>query len=346
MKRLAQLHPARAGMTLVILLLVTSSLAAGPGYHVVKTYKLGGEGGWDYLTFDPASRRLYLSRSTHVAVIEADSGKPVGDIPDTAGVHGIALAPEFGRGFVSDGRDGTVTIFDLKSLKVLGKIPVGDNPDAILYDPSSKRVFTFNGRSHDSTAIDAAKGTVVGTIKLNGKPEFAVSDGMGEVFVNIEDSSQLVALDPARLEVKSRWPLAPCEEPTGLAIDRKHRRLFSGCSNKLMAIVDADSGKIVSTLPIGDGVDATAFDADSSLAFASCGEGVLTVVHEDSPDKFSVAENVPTERGARTMTLDPEHHRVYLVTAKFGPPPAATAEQPRPRPAILPDTFVVLVVDR
>ncbi|HEX3352521.1 MAG TPA: YncE family protein [Terriglobales bacterium] len=346
MKRLAQLCTAKTGMTLVILLLVTSSVAAGSGYHVEKTYKLGGEGGWDYLTFDPASRHLYLSRSTHVAVIDADSGQPVGDIPDTPGVHGIALAPEFGRGFVSDGRDGTVTIFDLKSLKVLGKIPVGDNPDAILYDPFSKRVFTFNGRSHDSTAIDAAKGSVVGTIKLNGKPEFAVSDGAGEVFVNIEDSGQLVALDPARLEVKSRWPLAPCEEPTGLAIDRKHRRLFSGCSNKLMAIVDADSGKIISALPIGDGVDATAFDADSGMAFASCGEGVLTVVHEDAPDRFRVAENVPTERGARTMALDPEHHRVFLVTAKFGPPPAATAGQPRPRPAILPDTFVVLVVDR
>ncbi len=188
---------------------------------------------------------------------------------------------------------------------MLSKIKVGDNPDAILYDPASKRVFTFNGRSHDATAIDAAKGTVVGTIKLDGKPEFAVSDEKGEIFVNIEDTSELLALDPAKLEVKSRWPLAPCEEPTGLAIDRKHRRLFSGCSNKLMAIVDADSGKVISTLPIGDGVDATAFDPETGLAFASCGEGVLTVVHEDSADKFSVAENVPTERGARTMTLDP-----------------------------------------
>jgi DNA-binding beta-propeller fold protein YncE len=332
--------------TLVTLLLVTSSLAAAPGYHVEKMYKLGGEGGWDYLAFDQASRHLYLSRATHVAVIDADSGKPVGDIPDTPGVHGIALAPEFGRGFVSNGREGTVTIFDLDSLKSVGKIAVGQNPDAILYDPASKRVFTLNGRSNDATAIDAAKGVVVGTIKLDGKPEFAVSDAVGEIFVNIENTSQLVALDPNKLEVKSRWPLAPCEEPTGLAIDRKHRRLFSGCSNKLMAIVDADSGKVISTLPIGEGVDATAFDPETALAFASCGEGVLTVVHEDSADKFSVAETVPTEHGARTMALDPIRHQIFLVTAKFGPAPAATAEQPRPRPAILPDSFVVLVVGR
>jgi YVTN family beta-propeller protein len=341
-----QLCFARAAFTLVTLLLVTSGLAAGPGYHVTKTYKLGGEGGWDYLTIDPATRHLYLSRSTHVVVIDADSGKPVADIPDTLGVHGIALAPEFARGFISNGREGTVSVFDLATLRVLSKITVGQNPDAILYDPASKRVFTFNGRSHDSTVIDAAKGTVIGTIKLNGKPEFAVSDEQGEVFVNLEDSSQLLALDPNKLEVKSRWPLTPCEEPSGLAIDRKNRRLFSACGNKLMAIVDADSGKVISTLPIGEGVDAAAFDPETALAFASCGEGVLTVLHEDSADKFSVAENVPTERGARTMALDPTSHQIFLVTAKFGPPPAPTPEQPRPRPAILPDSFVVLVVHR
>jgi len=346
MKRLKQFCIARVSVTLVTLVLVTSGLAAAPGYHEVKTYKLGGEGGWDYLTFDHPSNRLYISRSTHVIVIDADSGKPVGDIPDTPGVHGIALAPEFGRGFVSNGREGTVTVFDLKSLKALNRIKVGENPDAILYDPASKRIFTFNGRSDDVTAIDAAKGEVVGTIKVDGKPEFAVSDVRGEIFVNIEDKSEIMALDPNKLAVKSRWPLAPCEEPTGLAIDRKHRRLFSGCSNKLMAIVDADSGKLISTLPIGEGVDATAFDPDTGLAFASCGEGVLTVVHEDSPDKFSVAENVPTKRGARTMALDPVRQRIFLVTAEFGPPPAPTAGQAHPRPTILPDSFVVLVVGK
>jgi YVTN family beta-propeller protein len=346
MKRLRQFRVARVSATLVILLLVTSGLAAAPGYHLITTYKLGGDGGWDYLTFDHPSNRLYISRSTHVIVIDADSGKQVGDIPDTPGVHGIALAPEFGRGFVSNGREGTVTVFDLSSLKVLNKIKVGENPDAILYDPASKRVFTFNGRSNDVTAIDAAKGEVVGTIKVDGKPEFAVSDARGEIFVNIEDKSELMALDPNKLEVKSRWPLSPCEEPSGLAIDRKHRRLFSGCSNKLMAIVDADSGKLVSTVPIGGGVDANAFDPETGLAFASCGDGVLTVVHEDSPDKFSVAENVPTKRGARTMALDSVKQRIFLVTAEFGPPPAPTAGQPHPRPAILPDSFVVLVVGK
>jgi hypothetical protein len=346
MKRLKQLCAAITGVTLVTLLLVTFGMAAAERHHLLKTYKLGGDGGWDYLTFDYASRRLYISRSTHVIVIDADSGKPVGDIPDTPGVHGIALAPEFVRGFVSNGREGTVTVFDLDSLKVLNKIKVGDNPDAILYDPASKRIFTFNGRSNDATAIDAAKGTVVGTIKLDGKPEFAASDEKGGVFVNIEDKSELMTLDPNKLEVKAHWPLAPCEEPTGLAIDRAHRRLFAGCGNKLMAVVDADSGKVISTLPIGDGVDATAFDPETGLAFASCGEGVLTVVHEDSLNKFSVVENFRTARGARTMALDLEKHQIFLVTADFGPPPAATPAQPHPRPVILPDSFVVLVVGK
>jgi len=332
------------GMTLVMLMMVTSGWAAG--YHVIETYKVGGDGGWDYLTFDKASNRLFISRATHVIVMDADSGKVVGDIPDTPGVHGIALAPEFGRGFVSNGRENTVSVFELSSLKLLSKIKVGENPDAILYDPASKRVFTFNGQSHDVTAIDAAKSTVLGTIKVDGKPEFAVSDEKGEIFVNIEDKSELMALDPNKLEAKARWPLAPCEEPSGLAIDRKNRRLFSGCGNKLMSVVDADSGKLVTTLPIGDGVDANAFDPETGLAFASCGEGVLTVVHEDSADKFSVVESVPTARGARTMTLDPEKHRVFLVTAKFGPPPAPTAQQPHPWPSILPDTFVVMVMSR
>jgi DNA-binding beta-propeller fold protein YncE len=327
----------------IFILLATFSAAADPGYHLINTYKLGGEGGWDYLTLDSSARRLYISRATHVIVIDADSGKPVGDIPDTPGVHGIALAPELGRGFVSNGREGTVTIFDIETLKPITKVKVGDNPDAILYDPATKRVFTFNGKSHDSTAIDAAKGTVLGTIKLEGKPEFSASDGKGEIFVNIEDKSQLDAIDPNKLEVKSRWPLAPCQEPSGLSIDRKNRRLFVGCDNKMLAVVDADSGKVLATPAIGEGVDATAFDEGTSLAFASCGEGVLTVVREESPSKFSVAENVKTQEGARTLALDDKTHEVFLVTAKFGPPPAPTSEQPHPRHSVLPDTFVVLV---
>jgi DNA-binding beta-propeller fold protein YncE len=330
---------------LVTPLLITSALAAS-GYHLVKTYRLGGEGGWDYLTIDPSSRHLYISRATHVLVIDADSGKPVGDIPDTPGVHGIALAPELGRGFISNGREGTATVFDLNTLKPLAKVKAGENPDAILYDPATKRVFAFNGRSHDATAIDAIKQAVLGTIKLDGKPEFAISDGRGGVWVNIEDKGELAAIDPQNLQVKSVWPLKPCEEPSGLAMDRKNRRLFSGCDNKMMAIVDADTGKLVGTVPIGEGVDANAFDEESALALASCGEGVLTIVHEDSPDKFSVLENVPTQRGARTMALDPTTHQIFLVTANFGPRPAATAENPHPRPSILPESFVVLVVGR
>ena len=315
---------------------------AASGYHVVTTYKVGGDGGWDYLTADADARRLYISRGTHVMVLDADSGKTVGDIADTQGVHGIALAPELGRGFTSNGREGTVSIFDIKSLAVSSKVKVGDNPDAILYDPATKRVFTFNGRSQDSSAIDAASGKVLATIKLDGKPEFAASDAKGEVFVNIEDKSELVAIDANKMEVKAKWPLAPCEGPSGLSIDRAKRRLYVGC-DKMMAVVDADSGKVLATPPIGDGVDATAFDPGTGLAFASCGEGVLTVVKEDSPGKFS-AENIPTQQGARTMALDTKTHNVFVVTAKFGPPPAATADNPHPRRSIVPDSFVVLVV--
>ncbi|MGC2328795.1 MAG: YncE family protein, partial [Candidatus Sulfotelmatobacter sp.] len=313
---------------MILLLAAVAAGAAAPGYHVLTTYKLGDDGGWDYLTADAGARRIYISRATHVMVVDADSGKTVGDIADTPGVHGIALAPELGRGFTSNGREGTVTIFDIKTLATSSKVKVGDNPDAILYDLATKRVFTFNGRSHDSTAIDAATGKVLGTIKLDGKPEFAASDAKGKIFVNIEDKSELTAIDPNKLEITATWPLAPCEEPSGLSIDRKNRRLFVGCGNKMMAVVDADSGKVLATPAIGDGVDATTFDAETGLAFASCGEGVLTVVKEESPDKFSVAENVPTQAGARTLALDAKTHNIFVVTAQFGPPPAATPDNP------------------
>ena len=256
-------------------------------------------------------------------MLDLDSGKTVGDIADTPGVHGIALAPELGRGFTSNGREGTVSIFDLKTLVTSSKVKVGDNPDAILYDPATKRVFTFNGRSQDSTAIDATNGTVLGTIKLDGKPEFAASDGKGGVFVNIEDKSELTAIDPAKLVVKSTWPLAPCTEPSGLSMDRKNRRLFAGCDNKMMAVVNADTGKVLATPAIGDGVDATAFDDETGLAFASCGEGVLTVVREESADKFSVAENVPTQQGARTLALDSKTHNVLRGDGQVWAAPGA-----------------------
>lgn len=331
---------------LPLLLLVPAVLAAASGYHLIKKIPLGGEGGWDYLTFDPGSGWLYIARATHVIVLDAASGKVVGDIPDTAGVHGIALAPELGRGFTSNGRAGTVTIFDAKTLSVFGSVNAGQNPDAIVYDPASTRVFAMNGRSHDATAIDAATGKVAGTLPLDGKPEFAVADGRGRVYVNLEDKSQLLALDSRKLEVVARWPLAPCEEPSGLAIDREHRRLFAGCANKLMAVINADSGKVITTLPIGSGVDATAFDPGLQYAYASNGEGTLTIVHEDSADKFTAVDNVPTQRGARTMALDPGSHQVYVVTSDFGPAPPPTPEQPRPRPTILPNTFVLLVLGK
>lgn len=337
----------RSWIALVLCFVSPLLIAQDPGLHVTNTYKIGGEGWWDYLTIEPASRHLFISRGTHVMVIDADSGKVLGDIPDTRGVHGIALDPDNGRAFTSNGREGTVTIFDLNTFKTIDKVKdVGTNPDAILFDPATKRIFTFNGGSHDTTALDAASGKVLGKIPLGGKPEFGVSTGEGEIFVNIEDKSELVVFDPKDLKVKSRWPLAPCESPSGLAMDFKNRRLFAGCENKMMAVINADTGKVITTLPIGQGVDANRFDPDTQLAYASCGDGSLTVAHEDSPDKFSVVQSVATARGARTMTLDPKTHQIYLVTTKFGPPPAATADNPRPRPTMLPDSFVVLVVGK
>jgi YVTN family beta-propeller protein len=325
------------------LLMALPLVAAESGYHQVAKYDVGGEGGWDYLTVDDSANRLFISRGTHVMVLDMNTGKVVGDIPDTPGVHGIALAQDLGRGFVSNGRDNSVTIFDLKTLAFIKKVKAGTNPDAIIYDPYSHRVFAFNGRSGDASVYEGKDGADAGTVALGGKPEFAATDGKGTIFVNVEDKSEIVPFDAKTLAVKAHWPLAPCEEPSGLAIDQKSRRLFAGCSNQLMAVVNADTGKVVTTLPIGKGVDANGFDPGTKLAFASNGDGTLTVVHEDSPDKFSVVENVPTKPRARTMALDPKTHKVYLVTAEFGTAAAATPEQPRPRPPMVPNSFTVLV---
>lgn len=317
------------------------------GYHLLKKITLGGEGGWDYITFDSPTRRLFISRQTKVIVLDVDSEKVVGEIPNTEGVHGIALAPEFNRGFTSNGRAGTVTIFDMKTLAAIDTVQAGTNPDAIVYDPVSKRVFAMNGRSSNSTAIDAATGKVVGTIALAGKPEFAVSDGAGHVYVNIEDKSEMWQIDSQKLVAVTHWPLVPCKEPSGLAMDIEHRRLFSGCDNKMVAVTDADSGKVIATPEIGDGVDANGFDPGTGFVFSSNGEsGTLTVIHQDTPDKYTVVENVRTQKSARTMTLDPKTHEVFLVAAQFGPRPAATQETPRPRPQVLPNSFVVLVYGR
>lgn len=313
------------------------------GYKLLKQIKIGGEGGWDYIFDDAEAHRLYVSHATKVVVIDTNKDEVIGEIPNTNGVHGVAVAEKFGKGFTSNGRDDSVTIFDLKTLKPIETVKVGKNPDTIIYDAASKRIFTFNGGSSDTTAIDAATGKVVGTLALGGRPEFATTDGKGMVFVNIEDKSEVVTFDSTKLEVKNRWQIAPGEEPSGMAIDVKNRRLFVVCSNEKMIVVNADNGKIIADLPTGKGTDAAGFDPKTMLAFASNGAGTLTVVREDKGDKFSVVENVPTQRGARTMTLDAKTGKIYLPTAEFGATPAPTTERPRPRPAIIPNSFVILV---
>jgi len=334
------------GLALALGFWIPPRAAAAPpgesGYHLKQKFLIGGDGFWDYITFDSPTRRLFISRGTHVMVLDVDSGKIAGDIPDTPGVHGIALAHEFGRGFISNGRGNNVTIFDMKTLATLGHADTGQGPDAIIYDPATKRVFTMNGRSGTMTAIDAATGNVAGTISVGGKLEFAAADGAGRIYVNVEDKSEIAQIDSQKLAVTAVWPLAPCEEPSGLAMDTASRRLFAGCHNKMMAVVDADTGKVIATPAIGEGVDADRFDPVTKFAFASCGEGVLTVVHEDSPEKFTVVDNVPTQRGARTMALDPKTHEIFLVTAEFGPRPEATPDNPRPRPTMVPGSFTVL----
>jgi hypothetical protein len=314
---------------------------AGSGYHVIKTVPVGGDGGWDYVYVDSGARRVYVSRGTHVVVLDADSYAVVGDIPDTQGVHGIAIASDLGRGFTSNGRADSVTIFDLKTLKPISTVKTDGNPDAILYDPVTKRVFTFNGRGKNATAINAADGTVAGTIPLNGKPEFAAADGKGGVYVNNEDTSDLYHLDAQGLKELHHWPLAPCKSPSGLAMDVANRRLFSVCDEKVMAIVNADTGKVVATPAICEGPDASAFDPSTGYAFASCGDGNLTIIHEDSPDKFSVVENVPTKRSARTMGLDLKTHNIFLPAADFDPP--APGER---RGKMKPGSFVIVVVGK
>jgi DNA-binding beta-propeller fold protein YncE len=322
------------------------SRAAAPspgasGYKVVKTIPLGGEGGWDYLYVDSDARRVYVSHATQVVVLDADTYAVIGNIPDTQGVHGIAIAPDLGRGFTSNGRTNDVTIFDLKTLKSIGTVKTDANPDAIVYDPVSKRVFTFNGRGKNTTAINAADGTVAGTLALGGKPEFAVADGKGSIFVNNEDTSELIQIDSQKITETHRWPLAPCKSPSGLAMDLKSRRLFSVCDEKVMAVVNADTGKVVATPTIGEGVDASAFDPATQLVFASNGEGTLSVVHQDSPDKYTVVENVPTKRSTRTMGLDLKTHNIFLAAADFDPP--APGER---RGKMKPGSFVILVVGK
>lgn len=308
---------------LTTILALSSLLSAAPapssgGYSVVKKIPISGSGSWDYLTVDEAARRLYVSHGTQVEVLDIDFLTLVGNIPKTPGVHGIALAPEFGRGFVSNGQASTVTIFDLKTLKPIADVPTGQKPDAIIYDPATSRVFAFNGGSNSATAIDAATGKVAGTVDLAGGPEFAVADGNGFVYDNLEDESLLLKINSRELKVEQRWPTAPCASPSSMAMDRANRRLFLGCRSKVMAVVNADTGQVITTLPIGGHVDATAFDTETKLIFNSNGEGTITVIRQDSPDKYSLVETVKTAPRAKTMALDPKTHRLFLSTAENG----------------------------
>ena len=321
-----------------------SPVAPGPSeYHLEATWKPGGEGGWDYLTFDGEAHRLYVTRTDRVQVIDADKGATVGEVPGLDGGHGTALAPEFNRGFATSGKSGTVVVFDLKTLQTIGEpVKVGKKPDAIIYEPSTKHVFTFNGDSDDATVIDAATAKVVATIALGGRPEFAVSDGKGTLFVNLEDKSETLAIDVQKNTVTHRWPLAPGDAPTGLALDPANRRLFAGCHNEQMIVLDAGSGQVLAKPAIGKGVDATAFDPGTGFAFASNGDGTLTVIKEASAGEFRVVENVPTKKSARTMALDPVTHAVYVAAADFEPVPTPAPGAQRVRPKMIPGSFVVL----
>jgi YVTN family beta-propeller protein len=315
-------------------------LAAATGYHITGEIQIGGEGGWDYLTVDSAARRLYVSHATHVVVVDLDTNKVVGDVPDTPGVHGIAIAAELNKGFISNGRGNNVTMFDLKTLKPIGeKIATGENPDDITYDKGTNRVFVFNGRSKSATVIDATTGKVVSTVPLPGKPEFAISDGKGHVYTNIEDTSELVEIDAAKATVTKKFSLNPCTEPSGMAYDAKNRRLFSVCSNRVMAISDPDAGKVVASPSIGAGSDGVAFDSGAGYAMSSNGDGTLTIVAQ-SGGKWDVLENIATERGARTIAVDEKTHKLYMPTAKTAP--SATGG----RATFVPNTFKVIIVGK
>jgi DNA-binding beta-propeller fold protein YncE len=330
-----------------ILCIPVLAAAAPPpaAYQLHKKIMLGGEGGWDYFEVDPDSGHVFIPRDSHILVVDAE-GRQVADIPGVNGAHAIVFAPDIRKAFLST--EGSVSVLDVATLKIADVIRLpGKDPDAILYDPFSKRVFTFNGGgTKDATTIDAVTGKVLGSIPLGGKPEFAQTDGEGRIYVNVEDKSRVTAFDSRTLKVLNSWPIPPCREPSGLAIDVVHKRLFAGCHNGLMAAVDYTSGKVVSTVPIGRGVDANRFDPSSGLVFASCGEGVITVADQDSTGNLSVVQTIQTQQGARTMALDAKNHNVYTVTAQFGPPPPATPDNPHPYPSVISKTSTLLIFAR
>jgi len=327
-------------LALGFLTLGTLRAADSPGYHFLKEIPIGGDGAWDYLSVDPAARRLYVSHATKVVVVDIDKYTVVGEIPDTPGVHGIAIAADVKRGFSSNGREAKVSMFDLDTLKLLSKVDTGQNPDCIIYNPGKEEVYAMNGRSDSATVIDAKTGNVVATIPLPGKPEFAAADPKADrVYCNLEDKSQIAVIDAKEHKVLETWSIAPGEEASGMAIDTAHGRLFIGCHNKVMEMIDTKTGKVVGSVPIGSGVDANAFDPGTQLAFSSNGDGTVTIAHEDGPDKLTVVQNLATEPRMRTMAIDLKTHRVFLAAAKFEP----QAEGARQRPKMIPGSFKIMV---
>ncbi|HEV2096803.1 MAG TPA: hypothetical protein VGQ82_09900 [Chthoniobacterales bacterium] len=334
---------ATAGCALALL---CATAAAEEAYKFLNEIPIGGEGGWDILTVDPDARRLYLSHATKVVVVDLKQNAVVGEITDTPGVHGFVVAPALQRGFSSNGKEAKVSVVDLKTFSTISKVGTGENPDALLYESRRGQVYVFNHTGKSATVIDAKTANVVATIPLGGSPEFAVADSTARrIYCNLEDKNEVVVIDTAKHEVAARWPLAPGEEPTGIAFDGAHHRLFVGCHNKMMAMVDTETGKIAGTVPIGSGVDGCAFDDATQLAFASCGEGTTTVAKEETPQKLTVVQTLNTERGARTMALDPQTHRIYLPSAQFQPPPPASPGASPARPMIVPNTLKILVYE-
>jgi YVTN family beta-propeller protein len=350
--KLSMISRFTAFVSLILLGVLALAASVNGGYHLLKKYTFGAAAGstreyFDYITVDSSARRVYLSHGTEIKVIDADTGALVGNIGGMKQVHGVALAHEFGRGFITDGAEGKVVIFDLKTLKTTGEAKADKDADSVVYDPASKRVFVMNGDPNSTTVIDAKSGTSVGSINLGGGPEFAVADGKGTVYVNLEDKNEVVAIDSRKLTIKSRWPLAPAGGPTALALDQEHRRLFSaGRGPQMLVVMDADNGHVIQSFPISAGVDATAYEPETGLVFASTREGMIHIFHEDSPDKFSEVESVKTEFGAKTMGLDSKTHHLFVDTADFAPAASPTADQPHPRRTAILGTFRVLVYGR
>ena len=338
-------------MALVIALCSTLTLFAqsSGGYHVVQTYELGGDGAWDYVVPQPSQHRVFVARTNRVMVIDEDTGKLLGEVHGINGAHGTAIAESSGLGFATSGNDQSVLMFDAKTLKELTRIPAAEDADAIIYDPVSNRVFTFNGDAHSSTVIDPAAGKRITNLDLGGKPEYGVTAGDGKVYANLTDISEVVEIDAKTATVSRRWPTAPCKQPVSMAIDTAHHRLFSGCRSGVLAVSDYQSGKTITTLPIGMGVDGAGYDPASGNVFATNADGTMAVIHQDSPDSYKVVENVTTPTGSRNMGLDPTTHKIYVPAASFAAPAAPADGAPRGRggrPSVVPGTFKLLVIAR